>query len=118
MEAPRRPLRGRLLTTRNRSLGGSLVATGAVQVLLTVSGVLIARTLGPEDRGYLALLVVVSGICVLAGGAGLPTAVTYYVAQNRGHADGIVRALALRRPHTGRRDGRRPAGHSLRTHPS
>ena len=95
MEAPRRPLHGRLLTTRNRSLGGSLVATGATQVLLTVSGVLIARTLGPEDRGYLALLVVVSGICVLVGSAGLPTAVTYYVAQNRGHAAGIVRALAL-----------------------
>lgn len=95
MEAQRRSLRGRVLTARNRSLGGSLVATGAVQVLLTVSGVLIARTLGPEDRGYLALLVVVSGICVLAGGAGLPTAATYYVAQNRGHAAGIVRALAL-----------------------
>jgi O-antigen/teichoic acid export membrane protein len=95
MDAPGRPLRGRLLTARNRSLGGSLIATGAVQVLLTVSGVFIARTLGPEDRGYLALLVVVSSICVLIGSAGLPTAVTYYVAQNRGHAAGIVRALAL-----------------------
>jgi O-antigen/teichoic acid export membrane protein/O-antigen ligase len=88
-------LRDRFLTTRNRSLGGSLVATVAVQVLLTVSGVLVARSLGPEDRGYLALLVVVSGICVLVGSAGLPTAVTYYVARNRGHAGGIIRSLAV-----------------------
>ena len=65
-----------------------------VQVLLIVSGVLVARSLGPEDRGYLALLVVVSGICVLVGSAGIPTAVTYYVARNRGHAGGIVRSLA------------------------
>jgi O-antigen/teichoic acid export membrane protein/O-antigen ligase len=87
--------RSRLLGGRTRSLGGSLVATGTVQALLTVSGVLIARTLGPQDRGYLALLVVVSGICILVGGAGLPTAVTYYIAQNRAHAAGIVRALAF-----------------------
>jgi O-antigen/teichoic acid export membrane protein/O-antigen ligase len=94
MGDPRRSLRGRWLTARNRSLGGSLVATGSVQVLLIVSGVLVARTLGPEDRGYFALLVVVSGICVLVGSLGIPTAVTYYVARNRGHAGAIVRALA------------------------
>jgi O-antigen/teichoic acid export membrane protein/O-antigen ligase len=90
-----RAWRSRLPGGRTRSLGGSLVATGAGQALLTVSGVLIARTLGPQDRGYLALLVVVSGICVLVGGAGLPTAVTYYIAQNRAHTAGILRVLAF-----------------------
>jgi O-antigen/teichoic acid export membrane protein len=89
------PARGRRrwLTARNRSLGGSLIASGAGQLLLTVSGVLVARGLGPEDRGYLALLVVVSGICVLLGSAGLPTAVTYYVARDPLHAHQIVRSL-------------------------
>ncbi len=85
--------RRRWLTARNRSLGGSLIASGTGQLLLTVSGVLVARGLGPEDRGYLALLVVVSGICVILGSAGLPTAVTYYVAREPLHAGRIVRSL-------------------------
>jgi O-antigen/teichoic acid export membrane protein/O-antigen ligase len=88
-QTPRR----RWLTARSRSLGGSLIASGAGQLLLTVSGVLVARGLGPEDRGYLALLVVVSGICVILGSAGLPTAVTYYVARDPLHAGRIVRSL-------------------------
>ena len=89
------PARGRrrLLTGRSRSLGGSLIASGAGQVLLTISGVLVARGLGPEDRGYLALIVVVSGICVILGSAGLPTALTYYVARDPAYAGRIVRLL-------------------------
>jgi O-antigen/teichoic acid export membrane protein/O-antigen ligase len=83
----------RWLTARSRSLGGSLIASGTGQLLLTVSGVLVARGLGPEDRGYLALLVVVSGICVILGSAGLPTALTYYVARDPLHAGRIVRSL-------------------------
>ena len=60
-----------------------------------MSGVLVARGLGPEDRGYLALLVVISGICVLVGGAGLPTAVTYFVARNKAAVRAIVGSLAV-----------------------
>ena len=60
---------------------------------LTISGVLVARGLGPEDRGYLALIVVVSGICVILGSAGLPTALTYYVARDPAYAGRIVRLL-------------------------
>ena len=95
MGALRPSLRDRLLSTRSRSLGGSLVSTGAGQILLILSGVLVARSLGPQDRGYLAFLVVISAVCVLVGSAGIPTAVTYYVARNRGHAGGIVRSLAM-----------------------
>jgi O-antigen/teichoic acid export membrane protein len=74
-------------------MAGSLVASGVSQLLLIVSGVLVARSLGPEDRGYLALLVVVSGICCLIGGLGLPLAVTYYVARDRSQAREIASSL-------------------------
>ena len=64
-----------------RSVVGSLVASGGLQLIVIVSGVLVARSLGPQDRGYFALLVVVSGVCALIGNLGLPAAVTYYVAR-------------------------------------
>jgi O-antigen/teichoic acid export membrane protein/O-antigen ligase len=85
----------RLLSARARKLGSSLFASGAVQVLLTMSGVLVARGLGPEDRGYLALLVVVSGICVLVGSAGLPTAVTYFISRSPLSGRAITRSLSV-----------------------
>ena len=80
----------------NRAVGGTLVTSGLTQLFLIVSGVLVARSLGPEDRGNLALLVVVSGICYLLGSLGLPTAATYYIAQDRSHARDV--AAVLRRP--------------------
>ena len=43
------------------------MASGAAQLLLTMSGVLVARGLGPEDRGYLALIVLVVVIVQLKG---------------------------------------------------
>ena len=83
----------RFLSARNRSLGGSLGATGAGTVLLVVSGVLVARALGPSDRGYLALLIVISSVCVLIGSAGLPTALTYFIASDQGNARAITGSL-------------------------
>jgi O-antigen/teichoic acid export membrane protein/O-antigen ligase len=74
-------------------MGGSLVASGFAQLLLIVSGVLVARSLGPEDRGYLALLVVVSGVCTLIGTMGLPLAATYYIARDRSHSRQIASTL-------------------------
>ena len=77
-----------------RSIVGSLAASGGLQLLVIVSGVLVARSLGPEDRGYLALLIVVSGVFALAGMLGLPTAVTYYIARDPAHARRIASSLA------------------------
>jgi O-antigen/teichoic acid export membrane protein/O-antigen ligase len=74
-------------------MGGSLVASGLAQLLLIVSGVLVARSLGPEDRGYLALLIVVSGVCILIGTMGLPLAATYYIARDRRHARTITSSV-------------------------
>jgi O-antigen/teichoic acid export membrane protein len=76
-------------------VAGSLVAAGGLQLLIIVSGVLVARGLGPEDRGYLALLVVVSGVCSLAGSIGLPSAVTYYIARDPSHAREVASSLLM-----------------------
>jgi O-antigen/teichoic acid export membrane protein len=82
-------------TAASRSVAGSLVASGGLQLLIIVSGVLVARGLGPEDRGYLALIVVVSGVCSLAGSVGLPSAVTYYIARDPSHAREVASSLLM-----------------------
>jgi O-antigen/teichoic acid export membrane protein/O-antigen ligase len=87
------PKRSRWRSAASRAMGGSLLASGMSQVVLIVSGVLVARSLGPQDRGYLALLVLVSGICCLLGGLGIPSAATYFIARDRRHAREIVASL-------------------------
>ena len=79
----------------SRALGGTLAASAISQLALIVSGVLVARGLGPEDRGHLALLVVVSAICCLILSLGLPAAVTYYIARDRSHARAIASSLLM-----------------------
>ena len=46
-----------------------------------ISGILLARGLGAESRGYLALIVLVPTILTQIGLVGLPTATSYFVAQ-------------------------------------
>jgi O-antigen/teichoic acid export membrane protein len=87
------PKRSRWRSGASRAMGASLLASGMSQVVLIVSGVLVARSLGPHDRGYLALLILVSGICVLLGGLGIPSAATYFIARDRRHAREIVASL-------------------------
>ena len=81
-------------SSAGRSIVGSLAASGGLQLIVIVSGVLVARSLGPEDRGYLALLIVVSGVFGLAGTLGLPSAVTYYIARDPAQARRIASSLA------------------------
>jgi O-antigen/teichoic acid export membrane protein/O-antigen ligase len=87
-------LRARLRSKVGRSLVGTLGTSGGLQLLVIVSGVLVARSLGPEDRGYLALLIVISTVCAIAGTLGLPAAVTYYIAREPNLARSITRSLA------------------------
>ena len=84
----------RLRSSSGRSVVGSLAASVGLQLLVVVSGVLVARSLGPEDRGYLALLIVVAGVFAIAGTLGLPTATTYYIAQDPSRARRIASSLA------------------------
>ena len=78
-----------------RSLSGSLAAALGLQLVLVGSGIVVARSLGAQDRGYMALLVVVSGVCTLVGGMGLFTAATYYIARDLEGARRIVRSLLV-----------------------
>ncbi len=58
------------------------VITGALsQGILVVSGVVIARSLGPENRGYFALVTLVPMVIAEVGNLGLPTAMTYEIAR-------------------------------------
>jgi O-antigen/teichoic acid export membrane protein/O-antigen ligase len=81
------------LSADRRSLGGSLATAGFLQVVLVVSGVIIARSLGAEDRGYLALVVVISGICTFVGSLGIFSAVPYYLARDPDGSRRIMRSL-------------------------
>jgi O-antigen/teichoic acid export membrane protein/O-antigen ligase len=87
-------LRARVNTKAGRSVVGSLAASGGLQLLVIVSGVIVARSLGPADRGYFALLLVVAVVCGLIGHLGIPTAMTYYIAKEPRHARRITRDLA------------------------
>ena len=72
------------------------ILTGiAGQAVLVISGILVARALGPEKRGYLALLVVFPVILSQIGSFGLPQAATYFIAMNRDGARGIYNRLKI-----------------------
>jgi O-antigen/teichoic acid export membrane protein len=81
----RQPI-GRALTT---TLLGGL----GTQVTLLVSGTVMARALGPQDRGYMALLTLVTAIAWQLGGLGIPFALTYAVARVPEAAERIVRSV-------------------------
>jgi O-antigen/teichoic acid export membrane protein len=83
----------------SRDTAGSLATAVAAQVLLVASGVLVARLLGPTDRGHLAFLLLVPVIIVKLGGLGIPLAVTYEAARTPAAAPamlaGLRRVIAL-----------------------
>jgi O-antigen/teichoic acid export membrane protein/O-antigen ligase len=69
------------------------VATGLVgQVALVASGVILARSLGVDDRGRLAVLVLTAAVVSQVGTLGVPTALTYATA----HGDLVGRAVLWR----------------------
>jgi O-antigen/teichoic acid export membrane protein/O-antigen ligase len=78
-----------------RALAGSLLAAGASQAALVASGVLVARALGPADRGYMALVLLVPSLLALVGSLGLPLASTYFVARSPENAHSIARKLIV-----------------------
>jgi O-antigen/teichoic acid export membrane protein len=62
---------------------GSFVATGIIQLVQAVVGVLLARILGPEDRGELAAVILWPTLMATIGSVGLAQAATYHAAQAR-----------------------------------
>ncbi len=82
---------------RGRALSGALAGsmlTGVLgQAVLVVSGVLVARMLGPENRGHLALIVFLPVVLAQVVHLGLPQAMTYYVARIRESARGVAHGI-------------------------
>lgn len=75
------------------AVAGSLAAALHSQAALVVTGVLSARALGPEYRGYLALVVFLPAVLAQVAPLGLPQAVTYFTARNDRATYGIVRTV-------------------------
>lgn len=68
---------------------------GLIQAFVLVTGIVVARVLGPEDRGYLALLWVIGLTLNQFGTLGVPQAVTYAVARDEQAGAVVRRALPL-----------------------
>jgi O-antigen/teichoic acid export membrane protein len=76
-------------------LVGSLLSSVYIQAALVVTGVLTARALGPTDRGYWALLLLLPTVLLPVGTAGLPLATTYFIALDRRRDALVLRLIAL-----------------------
>lgn len=66
-----------------RSTIGAVAAGLVGQGALIVSGIVVARALGAEDRGYLALILLFPLCLSTLIGAGVPAAVIYHMAQGK-----------------------------------
>lgn len=86
--------RGNLSPVRRATLG-SLGAGIAGQLALLISGIISARILGAEDRGYLALYVAFPTILVSFFSLGLPQALTFWIAANKTVAVSVIRQVYL-----------------------
>lgn len=75
------------------AVAGSILTAFAFQGVLVVSGVLVARLLGVEDRGHLALLVLIPTVLTQLGGLGLPLAATFEIARAPRMARAVMRSL-------------------------
>jgi len=88
----RRALR---LVPAQGAIAGSLAASLFSQGALVVTGVLVARTLGPTDRGYLALLFLLPAVLQQVGTLGFPLATTYFIASDPRQEDAVRRNIRL-----------------------
>src|SRR3954471_15100982 len=64
-----------------QATAGAVMVGVVAQLSLAVSGVLSARLLGPTDRGYLAIVILVPSIISQAGSLGISLALTYFIAR-------------------------------------
>ncbi len=71
-------------------LGTTFLASAAIQALYVVTGIVLARTLGPQARGEVAAILLWTMLVASAGQIGLPEAVTYETARDRARARMVV----------------------------
>ena len=70
------------------------IATGVMgQVVLVASGIVVARALGPENRGVLALVFLLCAIATQLGSLGVPVSVTYWIAAEGTNPRSLLRGL-------------------------
>ncbi len=74
-------MRGRWGVAR-RALASSLVVTGAILGLNLLTGLLLARTLGPSGRGELAAVLLWPSLLAAIGSLGMADALTYFAARD------------------------------------
>lgn len=77
------------------ALPATLATSGAIQALNVVTGITLARGLGPRSRGEVAAVFLWVMLVASAGQIGLPEAVTYYTASTPRRAS-VVLEVALR----------------------
>jgi len=87
-------------SSRTSALTGTAVATAAILASGVITGLVAARSLGPDGRGQLATVTVWAGTFLYAGTFGLPDAVSYFSARepassDRAWATGQVLAAGL-----------------------
>jgi O-antigen/teichoic acid export membrane protein len=80
--------------TRNRRIGRALVAsigvTAAIQGLNLLTGILLARRLGPHGRGELTAVLLWPALLAVLGSLGVSDALTYYSARDETSVGSIV----------------------------
>jgi O-antigen/teichoic acid export membrane protein len=82
-----------VLLPANRPVAGAVIASLYSQAALVVTGILAARSLGPTDRGYLGLLLLLPTVLEQVGAMGLPLATTYFIASDRTREAAVLRAI-------------------------
>ncbi|MCB0973878.1 MAG: lipopolysaccharide biosynthesis protein [Actinobacteria bacterium] len=78
-----------------KSASGAVLTILIIQAALVVTGPLIARMLGPADRGRYALVILVPSVLSQLGVLGLPRSMTYHLAT--GFDEASIRARVARR---------------------
>lgn len=78
---------------RSPVMTGSMATAVMSQLLLVASGVVVARALGPENRGVLALVFVLSALTAQVGSLGVPVSVTYWIAARDVSPRALLRGL-------------------------
>ena len=85
----------RLRTETGRTATAGIASAVAIQIGLVVTGIVLARALGPADRGHFAFVTLLPFIFTQVGTLGIPLSLTYTIATN-GRLLAPVNALAWR----------------------
>jgi len=80
----------RILET-NRGSVLALMTGLLAQAILVGTGVIVARILGVQDRGHLAMLVLGPSLCANLASLGIPQAATFYIASNPASTQSVVK---------------------------